>query len=53
MLTFVAAILSLIAWVFFAFIYKAGPGAIHLLLALGATLLVRWWALRHSTPEAK
>jgi len=21
-------------------------GAIHLLLALGATLLVRWWALR-------
>jgi len=53
MLTFAVAVLSLIAWVVFAFILKAGPGAIHLLLALGATLLVRWWALRPLTPEAK
>ena len=46
MLTLLAAVVSLIAWVVFAFILKVGSGAIHLLLAIGATLLVRWWALR-------
>lgn len=46
MLTLLAAVVSLIAWVVFAFILKVGSGAIHLLLAVGATLLVRWWALR-------
>jgi len=51
--TLAVALLSLIAWVVFAFLLKVGPGAIHLLLALGATLLVRWWALRPLTPEAK
>lgn len=53
MLTLVVALVSLVAWVVFAFIVKVGPGAIHLLLALGASLLVRWWALRPLTPEAK
>jgi len=53
MLTLVVALVSLVAWVVFAFILKVGPGAIHLLLALGASLLVRWWALRPLTPEAK
>lgn len=46
MLTLLAAVMSLVAWVIFAFILKVGSGAIHLLLAVGATLLVRWWALR-------
>lgn len=46
MLTLLAAVVSLVAWVIFAFILKVGSGAIHLLLAVGATLLVRWWALR-------
>ncbi len=46
MLTLLAAVVSLVAWVIFAFILKVGSGAIHLLLALGGTLLVRWWALR-------
>ena len=53
MLTLVSALLSLLAWVVFAFVLKVGSGAIHLLLALGATLLVRWWALRPLSPEAK
>jgi hypothetical protein len=53
MVTLVAALVSLIAWVVFAFILKVGPGAIHLLLAAGATLLVRWWALRTPPSEAK
>ena len=46
MLTLLAAVVSLVAWVTFAFILKVGSGAIHLLLAVGGTLLVRWWALR-------
>jgi hypothetical protein len=53
MVTLTAALLSLVAWVIFAFILKVGPGAIHLLLAAGTTLLVRWWALRTTAPEAK
>ncbi|MFI5235724.1 MAG: hypothetical protein ACHQXA_08440 [Gemmatimonadales bacterium] len=44
-LTLVVAIVALAVWVLFAFILKVGNGAIHLLLALGATLLVRWIAL--------
>ncbi|HET7040662.1 MAG TPA: hypothetical protein VFI13_01525 [Gemmatimonadales bacterium] len=52
-MTLLVAVLSLVAWVVFAFILKVGPGAIHLLLALGGTLLVRWWALRTPAPGAK
>lgn len=44
-LTLVLAILTLAAWVVLAFILKTGSGAIHLLLAVGVTLLVRWIAL--------
>lgn len=49
-LTLAAAVVALVLWVIFAFILKVGPGAVHLLLALGVTLLVRWIALRPS-PE--
>ena len=45
-LTLLAAVVSLIAWVVIVFFTPATAGAIHLLLALAATLLVRWWALR-------
>ena len=45
-LTLLAAVASLIAWVVLVFFTPVSAGAIHLLLALGSTLLVRWWALR-------
>jgi len=45
-LTLVAAIVSLLAWIALVFFSSVTAGAIHLLLALGTTLLVRWWALR-------
>ncbi|HEX2217169.1 MAG TPA: hypothetical protein VHG35_00075 [Gemmatimonadales bacterium] len=45
-LTLLAAIGSLIAWIVLLFFTPVTAGAIHLLLALGTTLLVRWWALR-------
>ena len=45
-LTLLAAIVSLAAWVLLVFFTPMTAGAIHLLLALGATLLVRWWGLR-------
>lgn len=45
-LTLLAAIVSLVAWVMLLFLTPVTAGAVHLLLALGATLLVRWWALR-------
>ena len=45
-LTLVAAIVSLIAWVVLVFFTPVVAGAVHLLLAVSATLLVRWWALR-------
>ena len=53
MLTLVAAVASLAAWVVFAFILKVGAGAINLLLAVGGVLLVRWWALRVPAAEGK
>jgi hypothetical protein len=40
------AIVSLVAWIAIVFFTSADAGAIHLLLAVSATLLVRWWALR-------
>ena len=45
-LTLLAAVVSLVAWVVLVFFSSVSAGAIHLLLAVGSTLLVRWWALR-------
>lgn len=39
-------LLCLLIWVILTFIRPLGVGVIHLLLGLGVTLLVRWWALR-------
>ncbi len=44
--TLLAAVVSVLAWIALVFFTSVNAGAIHLLLALGATLLVRWWALR-------
>ena len=39
------ALASFIAWIVFGFVMPVGIGAVHLLLAVAATFLVRWWAL--------
>ncbi len=44
--TLILAVLTLVAWAVLTFASSITAGAIHLLLAVGATLLVRWWALR-------
>jgi hypothetical protein len=44
--TLLLAVVSLVAWAVLTFGTTVSSGAIHLLLALGVTLLVRWWALR-------
>jgi len=44
--TLLLAVASLVAWAVLTFGTAVNSGAIHLLLALGTTLLVRWWALR-------
>ena len=38
----VLAVLCLLAWIVFGFLVPVGIGAVHLLYAAGATLLVRW-----------
>ena len=45
-LTLLASLLCLALWVLLTFIRPAGLGIVHLLLAAGATLWVRWWALQ-------
>ena len=45
-LILLAAIVALIAWVVLVFSMGVTAGAVHLLLAVGASLLVRWWAVR-------
>lgn len=44
--TLLLALATLVAWGLLTFASGPHSGAIHLLLALGTTLLVRWWALR-------
>jgi hypothetical protein len=44
--TFLAAIVAIVAWAILVFGGVTTSGVTHLLLALGAVLLVRWWALR-------
>ena len=39
------ALVSLAAWIVFGFVMPVGVGAVHLLLAIGTTALVRWWGL--------
>jgi hypothetical protein len=46
MMTLLVALGSLLAWAGLTFWVAPPTGVIHLLLALGTTLLVRWWALR-------
>jgi hypothetical protein len=44
--TLLVALGSIAAWAILTFAADTRSGLIHLLLALGTTLLVRWWALR-------
>ena len=45
-LTLCLALASLATWAAALFFGVVTTGVPHLLLALGSTLLVRWWALR-------
>lgn len=45
-LNLIGAIIALAAWLILTFIRPVGLGLVHLLLAAGVALLVRWWALR-------
>jgi hypothetical protein len=47
-ITLIVALIALVLWIVFTFVLPVGVGAIHLLLAVGTTLLVRWWAVRGS-----
>jgi len=44
--TLLLALGSLILWAVLLFGTSISYGSIHLLVAVGATFLVRWWALR-------
>jgi hypothetical protein len=44
--TLLLALVSLVVWAVLSFGVAVHSGTVHLLLALGTTLLVRWWALR-------
>jgi hypothetical protein len=53
-LTLLGAIVALLLWIVFVFLYPLGPaGAIvHLLLGLSGALFVRWWALKPGNGNA-
>jgi hypothetical protein len=44
-LALLLAVASLVMWAVFVFAVSVTAGPIHLLLAIGVTLLVYWWAL--------
>lgn len=41
----VAGVASLLLWVVLAFVMPVASGVVHLLLAAGTVLLIRWYAL--------
>jgi hypothetical protein len=43
--TLLLAVVSIGIWAILVFGVAVHSGVVHLLLALGTTLLVRWWAL--------
>ncbi len=45
-LSLLLGLAALVVWAFLTFASGPHDGAIHLLLGVGTTLLVRWWALR-------
>ena len=45
-LSLVLSLAALALWIGLAFILRVQWGAVHLLLAAGMILAVRWWALR-------
>ncbi len=47
MMNLVGAMIALVLWLVGTFLVPVGLGLIHILLALGVVLLIRWWALRH------
>jgi hypothetical protein len=44
--TLLLAVVSIAIWAALVFGVAVHSGVVHLLLAVGTTLLVRWWALR-------
>jgi hypothetical protein len=44
--TLLLAVILIVVWGILVFGMAVPSGAVHLLLALGTVLLVRWWALR-------
>ena len=44
--TLLASLACLVLWIIFVFVRPIGLGIVHLLLAVGAVLWVRWWATR-------
>lgn len=42
-----AGVASLLLWVVLAFVAPVASGVVHLLLAAGVVLLIRWYALAY------
>jgi hypothetical protein len=51
-LALLLALVCLVAWAVLVFALAATAGPVHLLLAIGVTLLVYWWALRDAGERA-
>lgn len=45
-LNLIGAIVALALWFVLTFVIKPAVGIVHILLAAGVVLLIRWWALR-------
>lgn len=43
--TLAAALIALAVWFVTTFVVPVGLGLVHVLLAAGVVLLIRWWAL--------
>ncbi len=44
----IGAIVALALWFVLTFVVTPALGIVHILLAAGVVLLIRWWALRYA-----
>ena len=47
----VASVVCLLLWAVLTFVRPIGLGIVHILLAVGAVLFVRWWGLKSVSGE--
>ncbi len=50
MVMLIGAVVLISTWLVLTFVVPVGLGIVHILLALGVVMFIRWWALSNEPP---